>query len=342
MKKLVIAGGTGFLGQALAQRFIRLGWDVVILTRAKDAGDAYGRAVHWDGRTLGPWVAELEGAYALANLCGKSVNCRYTPRNRELILRSRIDPTNVLAKALQAAKKTPSVWLNASSATLYRESFDQPMDDESETYGQGFSEDVCLAWEKAFFAPELPDTRRVALRTSMVLGNGKNSVLPTLARLARFGLGGRMSGGQQMVSWIHEVDFVRAVAFAIEEEDLEGPLNISAPAPATNAVFMRTLRSILGVPLGLPHVKPLLELGAMLLRTETELVLKSRFVTPTRLLKHRFLFRYPFLDEAMANLLSSSSSSSAAASTSSSSSPSPNPALPLNPNLNQFMRRRIR
>ncbi|MDQ8180547.1 TIGR01777 family oxidoreductase [Pelagicoccus sp. SDUM812005] len=304
MKKLVIAGGTGFLGQALARHFARKNWQVTILTRDTRAATLAGRLVPWDGRTIGPWTAALENAHALINLCGKSVNCRYHARNRQAILESRIAPTRVLAQAIQELEKPPAVWLNAASATLYRHSLDTPMDETEGEIGHGFSVDVCRAWEAAIYESQLPRTRRVALRTSMVLGHAKNSVYPILARIARCGMGGKLGTGQQMVSWIHETDFVRAVAFAIEDSDLTGPLNLTAPAPVRNHVFMQSLRQALGIPFGLPHFKPLLEIAAWLLRTETELTLKSRFAVPAKLLAHRFVFYYPFVDEALAALAS--------------------------------------
>lgn len=305
MKKLVIAGGTGFLGQALARHFARKGWAVVILTRKPPAENLAGKCVTWDARTLGPWTQELKDATALINLCGKSVNCRYHARNRHKILQSRTQPTNVLARALQNAKTPPLVWLNAASATIYRHSLDTPMNEETGELGTGFSVEVCKAWEKCFFTPELHSVRRVALRTSMVLGHDKNSVYPILSRLARFGLGGKLGNGQQHVSWIHEQDFVRAVEFVVNDEGICGTVNLTAPAPVRNTVFMDTLRRTLGVPIGIPQLKPMLEIAAWLIRTETELTLKSRFVVPEKLLQHRFVFNYPFVDEALAALAQS-------------------------------------
>ncbi|EDY80563.1 conserved hypothetical protein TIGR01777 [Verrucomicrobiia bacterium DG1235] len=302
MKKIVLAGGSGFLGQVLARHFNEKGWDAVILTRGDDPKFAEGRPVQWDGETIGPWTSELNEADVLVNLCGKSVNCRYRRRNREAILQSRIRPTRVLAKSLRELENPPSVWLNASSATIYRHSFDTPMDETDGELGHGFSVEICRAWEDAFFEAELPATRRIALRTSMVLGHGNNSVFPILARIARCGMGGKLSHGNQMTSWIHERDFARAIEFAIDDEDIAGPLNLTAPAPVTNSVFMKTLRQSLRIPFGLPHIKPMLEIAAWIMRTETELTLKSRFAIPAKLLSHRFVFNYPFLDEAFENL----------------------------------------
>lgn len=302
MKKIIIAGGAGFLGQVLACHFQKKNWEVVVLSRTTTTQLKAGRLVIWDGRSLGPWTNELEGSDVLVNLSGKSVDCRYTARNRSEILSSRIDPTHVLNQSLQNLNQAPKVWLNAASATIYRHSIDEPMDEATGELGDGFSVQVCKNWESEFFKAELPKTRRVALRTSMVLGHGKNSVYPVLARIARLGIGGKMSSGKQMVSWIHETDFARAVAFAIEEEDIEGPLNVTAPAPVANSVFMRTLREAVRVSIGLPSFRPLLELAAWILRTETELTLKSRYAIPTKLLQHRFVFNYPFLDAALTQL----------------------------------------
>ena len=316
MKKIVIAGGAGFLGQTLARHFLERGWDVAILTRQAHSDLPHGRPVHWDAQTPGPWQAELEGAEALVNLCGQSVDCRYHRRNRERILQSRLVPTRLLAQAVAAAARPPKVWLNASSATIYRDSHTEPMTEDAGQIGEGFSVEVCRAWEDAFFSPALPATRRVALRAGMVLGYGRNSVYPVLSRIARLGLGGKIGPGNQLISWIHETDFARAVAFAIGDESIAGPLNVTAPAPVTNDVFMGALRASLGRSFGLAHYRPLLEIAAWLLRTETELTLKSRFAYPARLLEHRFLFTFPFVDEALASLHSS---------------PAPDPAPSLKP-----------
>lgn len=302
MKKLVIAGGAGFLGQVLARHFKRKTWEVVVLTRAASPQLDDGRPVAWDGASVGPWIDELAGADALVNLCGRSVDCRYHRRNREEILQSRLLPTRALAKALAQLETPPPVWVNASSATIYRHSLDRPMDEAEGELGRGFSVEVCQAWEDAFFTPELPGTRRVALRASMVLGRARNSVFPVLARLARLGLGGKFSSGKQMMSWIHETDFARVTERAIDDDSLAGPLNVTAPAPLPNAAFMKALRDVLHVPFGLPHLKAELEIAAWLMRTETELTLKSRYVIPAKLLQQRFVFRYPFLEDAMANL----------------------------------------
>ncbi len=303
MKRIVIAGGAGFLGQALARHFEGRGWDAAILTRSPERPFRAGRPIAWDGCADGPWTGKLDGAEAVVNLCGRSVNCRYHRRNRERIRRSRLEPTAAIARAIAACGEPPKVWLNASSATIYQASIAEPMREDSGTLGEGFSVEVCKAWEDAFFRAEIPArVRRVALRSSMVLGHGRNSVYPVLARLARCWMGGKIGPGNQMVSWIHVDDFTRAVVHAIGDQTLSGPLNVTAPAPVPNALFMATLRQSLGIRFGLVHYRPLLAIAAWLLRTESELTQKSRFAYPAKLLERRFVFTYPFLDEALQEL----------------------------------------
>jgi len=239
---------------------------------------------------------------ALINLCGKSVNCRYNRRNREAILESRTHTTRSLSDAISDLKNPPKVWINASTATIYEHSLDNPNTEHDGKIGTGFSVEVAKAWERELFATTHPNIRKIAIRTSMVLGKGKNSVYPILARLTRLGQGGKLSKGNQMVSWIHIADFLRAINFLIEEEDIEGAVNLTAPAPVSNAVFMKTFREKLRVPFGVPHFRPLLEVASFLMRTETELILKSRFVYPERLIRHRFVFEFPFIDEAIEDL----------------------------------------
>ena len=301
-KKIVLAGGTGFLGSSLIERLHQRGMEIVLLTRkpSKYAGPAF--AVGWDGVNRGDWVRELEDAAAVINLCGKSVNCRYHIRNKAEILRSRIKSTQAIGNAIASLEKPPALWINASTATIYRHSLDTPMSESGGELGTGFSVSVARAWEHAFFLRRLPNTRRLALRTSLALGWDRNSAYPTLALLARFGFGGQLGDGKQMFSWIHVDDFVRAVEFAIEDESLSGVLNVTAPAPVTNRVFMRELRKSVGRPFGLPTPKPVLNAGARLLRTEAELVLKSRYAIPEKLLSRRFVFNFPFIDEALRDL----------------------------------------
>lgn len=266
------------------------GWEVRLLTRNRNI---QGKGIyHWDGCHGGEWQQALEGAHVLINFCGRSVNCRYNEKNRREILESRVNPTRALAAAMQQVSSGPAIWLNAASATWYRDSEESSMDEWSGEGGEGFSVDVCRAWEAAMPGDSLPGVRQVMMRITMVLGHENNSVYPVLSNLVRRGLGGKQGSGLQFVSWIHHEDFVRAVEFLIES-DLKGPVNIAAPNPVTNHCFMSFLRHSLGVKIGLPASRWMIEIGAFFMRTESELVLKSRRVVPGKLLKAGFSFRHP-------------------------------------------------
>ena len=311
--RIVLAGGSGFLGSILASHFMRRGGEVVVLTRkSKDPGrhkkaqEGTITKVLWDGRTRGPWAEQLEGARAIINLSGRSVNCRYTRKNRKDILESRIDSTHVLGEALSRCRAPPAVWLNCSGAGIYKESFDTGMDEsgtlsasESEA---GFSSHVARLWERAFDEAQTPATRKVALRISMVLGIEPGTPFRVFRRLARAGLAGRMGSGKQYVSWIHEIDFCRVVDWLIDTPTLHGPINVTAPNPVTNEEFTRTLRQACGHSFGLPAADWMLEIGAFFMRTETELILKSRRVVPGRLLAAGFQFQFPQLGQALQDL----------------------------------------
>lgn len=299
MKKVVIAGGSGYLGRLLATYYRKAGVEVVILTRWRHETDQSGlRYVEWDGEYLEKWVNELEEADALINLAGKSVNCRYNEKNKQLICDSRINPTRTLGEAVEICEEPPRVWINASSATIYRHANDRPMDEEKGEIGTGFSVDVCRKWEKAFTRVKLPLTRKIVLRTGMVLGGEGGAFVP-LVRLARLGLGGKVGSGRQHFSWIHEEDFVRIIDFLIRGEELKGTYNACAPEAVTNEELMQLVRKAYHIPFGMPLPKILLEIGAFLIGTETELLLKSRWVIPTRLLRAGFQFKYPQLKAAV-------------------------------------------
>ena len=306
-QRIVLAGGSGFLGQVLADWFAARGADVVILTRTPREGGRV-REVSWDALTLGQWQREIEGAEAVINLAGRTVNCRYNAENRQLIVDSRVDSTRVLGSAINLCGRPPRVWLNSSTATIYKHTYGKPND---EATGQieatpeakdEFSVEVAVAWERALDASRTPGTRKVALRSAMVLGSGKNSVFPMLRRLTRLGLGGRMGNGRQFVSWIHESDFCRAIEWLLAQEEFTGPVNLAAPNPVPNSELMRTLRKVCGMPLGLPATRWMLEIGALFLGTETELIIKSRRVVPGRLLAAGFEFEFPHLRPALENL----------------------------------------
>ena len=306
--KIILAGGSGFLGRALAAHFRQAGREVVILSRAPRPAAGGVRERLWDARTLGEWLVELEDATAVINLTGKSVNCRYTSRNRAEILDSRVDATRVLGEAIGRCAQPPRVWLNAGAATIYPQTFDHDWDEQGELdrvaeAEDPFSVEVALVWENALEQARTPGTRKVVLRLAMVLGQADNSVFPVLRRLVRLGLGGRMGSGRQFVSWIHVADFCRAVEWLIAHETIAGPVNLTAPGPVTNTEMMRTLRQLCRVPLGLPAAAWMLEIGALLLRTETELILKSRRVIPGALLASGFHFQFPTIRKAFADLL---------------------------------------
>lgn len=306
--KVVLAGGGGFLGQILARHLSEHGYDVVVLTRSRCLTDGSPRRVLWDGQTLGDWAGELQDAQAAINLAGRSVNCRYHARNRRWILDSRVNSTRVLGEAMGGCARPPRVWLHASTATIYKHSLDRPMDEASGEIGatpeakDAFSVEVARAWERTLEEARTPGTRKVALRTAMVLGTGRNSVFPVLRRLVRFGLGGKMGLGTQYVSWIHETDFCRAIEWLIGHDELSGPMNLASPNPVPNREMMATLRAVCGVPFGLPATRWMIEAGAYLLRTETELIIKSRRVVPGRLIASGFEFHFPCLREALEDL----------------------------------------
>jgi uncharacterized protein (TIGR01777 family) len=298
--KVVIPGGSGQVGTVLARAFHKDGHDVVVLSRRPDARPW--RVMGWDGSTVGSWQQEIDGCDVVINLAGRSVNCRYNAANREEILRSRVLSTRVVGQAIARACHPPRVWLQASTATIYAHRYDKANDEHegvlggSEASAPGtwrFSTDVARAWERTFEEAVTDSTRKVALRSAMTLSPDRGGVFDTLFRLVRRGLGGRAGDGRQFMSWIHHADFVAAVRWLTDRDDIEGVVNVASPHPLPNAEFMRILREESGVPFGLPVTKWLLEVGAVFLRTETELILKSRRVVPARLLEHGFSFSYP-------------------------------------------------
>lgn len=305
-RRIILAGGSGFLGTALAQKFTSRGDDVIVLTRSPQERSDGVREVAWNAKDLGDWAALVDGADIVINLTGRSVDCRYTERNRHAITASRVDSTRAVGQAIARCTRPPRVWLNASSATIYKHTFDRAADETGETGAtpeakDEFSLEVIYQWERAFAEAATPATRKVALRTTMVLG-AESGVFPVLQRLTRFGLGGRMASGKQYMSWIHVEDFCRAIEWFIEHEELSGPINLAAPNPVTNNEMMRLMRKTCGVPFGLPATRWMLEIGAFFLRTETELILKSRRVIPGTLLASGFQFHFPELENALRNL----------------------------------------
>jgi uncharacterized protein len=310
--KLLLPGGSGQVGTILARYFHARGHDVVVLSRAPKA--APWRTVRWDGKTLGLWAAELEGADAVIHLSGRSVNCRYTPENRKEIIESRTVPTELLGRAIAAAKCPPRIWMNASTSTFYRHALDRAQDEFTGELGDlpsergtrepadlpetwSFSIEVALRWEHAFHAVETPRTDKIALRSSMVMSPDAGGVFSVLSGLVKVGLGGTEGPGTQYVSWMHEQDYCRAIELLLERPEIaqatHGVVNMTAPGPLPNREFLRELRRAWGVPIGLPAASWMLEVGAVFMKTETELILKSRRVVPGVLLQHGFEFAFP-------------------------------------------------
>jgi hypothetical protein len=308
--KIVIPGGTGQVGTLLARAFAKEGHDVVVLSRGQTKADSW-RVVPWDAASLGIWANELEGADAVINLAGRNVNCRYTAENRRLIMDSRVNSARVVGEAIARCSRPPRVWLQASTATIYAHRFDASNDEATGVLGGSepnapdtwrFSIDVATSWERAATAMELRHTRRVLLRSAITFNPDSGSAFDILLRLVRCGLGGTSGNGRQFVSWIHEADFIRAVTWVIENESIEGAVNLAAPNPVPNAAFMRTLREAWGARVGLPSPEWLLEIGAFFIRTETELLLKSRRVVPGILTAQGFRFEFPTWREAARDL----------------------------------------
>ncbi len=313
--KIVLPGGSGQVGTLVARAFSAAGHEVVVLGRNPGARgtapDSPWRTVAWNARTLGPWAEEIDGADAVLNLAGRSVDCRYTAKNRRLIVLSRVDATRAVSEAIAQAHRPPRAWLQMSTATIYAHRYDAPNDEATGILGGNepevpdtwrFSIEVAKAWEATLADAKTPQTRKVALRTAMVMSPDPGGIFDVLLRLVRRGLGGASGDGRQYVSWIHGDDFLAALRFLLEHEEIDGAINLAAPNPLPNVEFMRALRQAWGTRLGLPASRWMLELGALFLRTETELILKSRRVVPGRLLKAGFEFQFPEWEPAAANL----------------------------------------
>lgn len=291
--KIVLAGGTGFLGSFLASKFREKGEEVIIISRKK--GD-----ILWSDQE--GMIQAFNNADLVINLAGKSVNCRYNEANKREILQSRTETTRLIGAAIMKCHHPPRLWINSSTATIYRHAADRLMTEEHGEIGKGFSVGVALEWEKTFFDFHLSDTRQIALRMAIVLGK-QGGVMEPLKRLVRFGLGGKQGSGKQMFSWIHLEDVFGVILFLKEHRELQGVFNCSSPHPVSNEILMKLLRKILHVQFGLPSPGWLLEIGALFIRTETELILKSRWVIPSRLLKSGYTFTYPSLPAALEEII---------------------------------------
>lgn len=311
---VIITAANGFIGRHLVQ-YLKGTYRIIALVRTLPASHHTNSSLRfrthshsdftpdikyyaWDGRTVGKWSVEFEGALAVINLAGRSVNCRYNERNKAAIYASRLESTHVIGEAIRRCGFKPAVWINAASATIYAHSEDSPNTEANGIIGTGFSVDVCRQWEAAFTAYAGLGVRQVILRTAIVLGK-EGGVMVPFKRLVRFGLGGRMGRGNQQFSWIHEDDLCAAIVHLITHETSSGVYNLSAPNPVTNTMFLQTLRQKMHIPFGIPQPKWLLEFGARLIGTETELILKSRYVLPGRLLQEGFEFQYPAMDKCL-------------------------------------------
>lgn len=298
MKTITIAGGSGFLGQVLENYFSEKGDSVYILTRRPKRENE----IYWNAKDLDDWTKILDKTDVLINLTGKSVDCRYNEINKKRIYDSRVDSTHALGLAINLCDNPPEIWLNSSTATIYRHSTDKQMTEENGEIGDDFSMNIAKSWEKAFYSITNPNTRKIALRTAIVMGKNGGAIQP-LKQLVRFGLGGKQASGEQKVSWIHELDFARAVEFLIEHKSLNGQFNLSVLNPTNNKTLMKNFRKVMHIPIGISHPEWLLKLGAKLIGTETELVLKSRNVIPQRLLDNGFSFIHTDIECALEDLL---------------------------------------
>jgi uncharacterized protein (TIGR01777 family) len=308
--KIVIPGGSGQVGQVLARHFHANGHDVTVLSRTPNPTPW--RTIVWDGLTPGPWIDELDHSDVCVNLAGRSVNCRYNAANRRAIFDSRILSTQLLNQVIFSLNHPPPIWLNASTATIYRHALDRPMDETTGELGGNepgapdtwnFSIQIAKAWEEAFFSTPTPRTRKVALRSAMTFSPDRGGVFDVFLSLVRHGLGGTNLPGNQFVSWIHEADFIRSIELLIATESLSGPVNLAAPHPLPNRDFLRAIREAWGTRIAIPTTTWMLEIGTFLMRTESELVLKSRQVVPSRLLAAGFQFKFPHWPEAARDLV---------------------------------------
>ncbi len=314
-KKIIIAGGSGFIGEEITKHFSRENQIIILTRQLKNIRNNRNQFnlfhppdfknvefIKWDGVNPGEWTKKLNRTDIIINLTGKTVNCRYTNKNKTEILQSRINSVNAIGRAINQISNPPKLWVNASSATIYRHAPEKPQDEYSGEFGEGFSVEVCKTWENAFFSQATSATRKIALRMAITLGPG--GVLIPYFNLLRFGLGGKQGNGNQMYSWIHILDTCHIIEWLNDHPSMEGTYNCCSPNPVTNAEFMKLLRKETGKKIGLPAYEWMLRLGAKLIGTETELVLKSRWVIPQKIVESGFKFRYPKLEEAFTDIIS--------------------------------------
>jgi len=301
-RKIVLAGGNGYLGTVLAAYYAPLCQEVVILSRKPMPAKANIKTVVWDGKTMGNWCHELGSTDMLINLCGKNVNCRYTKANREAIVQSRVVPTKLLGEVIGSLAAPPRLWINVTSATIYRHAEDKPQTEADGEIGDGFSIEVCKQWEAEFFNAKVSQTRQVALRMGIVLGR-IDGVFPRLLNLVKMCLGGKQGTGKQYVAWVHELDAARSTEWLLVHEEIYGVVNCTAPVPVSNNLLMQVIRKAYGMPVGLPAPEWLLSFGALIIGTETELILKSRWVLPVRLTDAGFKFQFRDIKAAVNDIV---------------------------------------
>ncbi|MBL7931633.1 MAG: TIGR01777 family oxidoreductase [Bacteroidia bacterium] len=304
LNKIVLAGGSGYIGTVLCEHFKDMTDEIVILSRGAEHKKGNVRSVYWDGRTLGEWWKELEGADVLINLAGKNINCRHTEKNKKEILDSRVDSVKVLAEAFQQCKHKPKLWIQSASAGIYEQVRDRPMTESDGVFGVDFSAEVSKVWENAFWehSSHYTNTRKVILRTSLVLG-AADGAFPRLKNLVRYGLGGKQGNGEQWVSWVHEKDMAGIIAWVISHPSLEGAVNCASPEPLKNKEFMSKIRNVMKMPFGIPSPAVVLKMGAFIIGTDAELILKSCWALPEKILKEGYVFRYPSLEEAVKEIV---------------------------------------
>ena len=294
MKKVVIAGGTGFIGKYLTKRFQESGYEVLIVSRLQGN-------ISWEHTEL---TEALNSAELVINLAGKSINCRHNQQNKKALIESRINPTIKLGKAIQSCEKPPKLWLNASATGIYKPSENTAQTEDTTEPGSDFLADLVMQWETAFFRFKLNKTRQIALRTSVVLGKNGGALKPLLL-LSKLGLGGKQASGDQIFSWIHIEDYFRIILFAIENQTLMGVINATSPEPVKNKVLMKSIRKNLAfMPVGLPAPAFAIKIGAAFINTESSLILNSSFVIPKRLIEAGFTFLHPTISEALSDILS--------------------------------------
>jgi uncharacterized protein len=300
-KKIVIAGGSGFLGQSLLEKFRHPDTELVVLTRKPGYRNKGVSFIQWDAKSAGKWIEALEGSTAVINLVGRSVNCRYTEKNKKEIIGSRVNATIAIGNAIRRLERPPDVWINAGSTAIFGDA-GEVIKNEDSAAGEGFSPEVCKKWEEAFNSNKTPHTRKVLLRMGLVFQKNRGLLKPFI-RLAKLGLGGKIGSGEQYISWVHEDDFTRLIQLAIERKDYEGTIHCASPFPVKNKEFLKIIRQSCRVPFGVPNPSFLIKAGAVLIGTEAELLLTGRRVVSKTLEQKGFNFRYARIEEALDHLV---------------------------------------